>query len=80
MKGDKTWQKKKGGGDSEEVVGNGVEIRRFAEEEGVFLADETADSVRERKPLDVVKCAVEGATRFRRKLSRPEGMPGPTRP
>jgi len=80
MKGDKTWQKKKGGGDSEEVVGNGVEIRRFAEEEGVFLADETADSVREREPRDVVKWGLQGATRFRRKLSRLEGMPGPTRP
>jgi hypothetical protein len=25
-------------------------------------------------------CCTEGATRFRRKLSRPEGMPGPTCP
>ena len=80
MKGDKTWQKKKRGGDSEEVVGNGVEMRSFAEEEDVVPADETADSVREREPLDVVKWGLQGATRFRRKLSRPEGMPGSTRP
>src|ERR1700730_18091317 len=31
-------------------------------------------------PRRVVKYSSQGATRFRRKLSRPEGMPGPTCP
>ena len=51
----KTWEKEKGGRDSEEVVGDRVEMRSFAEEEDVVPADETADSARERGPRDVVK-------------------------